>query len=130
MERRRNGHSPSWPRPKISQIAPASGSSYEEHAAVSVRGKARAEVEFGSQLLLGEAAEVALAADPKVKQKSGRVFSSWAPPREYGFTGLNGARPGWGKYARKTYGKYKICDERFYSCCVPGLAELIFPDWF
>jgi hypothetical protein len=29
---------------------------YEDHAAVCVRGKAEAEVEFGSQLLLGEAA--------------------------------------------------------------------------
>lgn len=33
---------------------------YEEHAAVYVRGKAGAEVEFGSQLLLGEAASGAI----------------------------------------------------------------------
>lgn len=25
---------------------------------------------------------------------------------------------------------HKICDERFYSYWVPGLVELIFPDWF
>jgi hypothetical protein len=75
-------------------------------------------------------AVVALAADPKVKGKSGRVFSSWALAREYGFTDLDGTRPDWGKHARKKYGKYKICDERFYSYCVPGLVELIFPDWF
>jgi len=75
-------------------------------------------------------AVVALAADPKVKEKSGRVFSSWALAREYGFTDLDGTRPDWGKYARKKYGKYKICDERFYSYWVPGLVELIFPDWF
>jgi hypothetical protein len=25
---------------------------------------------------------------------------------------------------------HKICDERFYSYWVPGLIELIFPDWF
>ena len=75
-------------------------------------------------------AVVALAADPKVKDKSGRVFSSWALAREYGFTDLDGTRPDWGKYARKKYGKYKICDERFYSYWVPGLVELIFPDWF
>ena len=75
-------------------------------------------------------AVVALAADPKVKAKSGRVFSSWALAREYGFTDLDGTRPDWGKYARKKYGKYKICDERFYSYWVPGLVELIFPDWF
>jgi NAD(P)-dependent dehydrogenase (short-subunit alcohol dehydrogenase family) len=75
-------------------------------------------------------AVVALAADPKVKKKSGRVFSSWALAREYGFTDLDGTRPDWGRYARKKYGKYKICDERFYSYWVPGLVELIFPDWF
>src|SRR5207253_1641152 len=60
-------------------------------------------------------AVVALAADRKVKKKSGRVFSSWVLAREYGFTDLDGARPDWGNFARKKYGKYKICDERFYS---------------
>jgi NAD(P)-dependent dehydrogenase (short-subunit alcohol dehydrogenase family) len=75
-------------------------------------------------------AVVALAADPKVKKKSGRVFSSWALAREYGFTDLDGTQPHWGNYARKKYGKYKICDKRFYSYWVPGLIELIFPDWF
>jgi NAD(P)-dependent dehydrogenase (short-subunit alcohol dehydrogenase family) len=75
-------------------------------------------------------AVVALAADPKVKSKSGRVFSSWALAREYGFTDFDGTRPDWGRYARKKYGKYKICDDQFYSYWVPGLVELIFPDWF
>jgi len=75
-------------------------------------------------------AVVALAADPKVGEKSGRVFSSWGLAREYGFTDLDGTRPDWGKYASKKYGKYKICDERFYSYWVPGLVELMFPDWF
>lgn len=75
-------------------------------------------------------AVVALASDSKVQEKSGRVFSSWALAREYGFTDLDGTQPNWGTYARKKYGKYKICDERFYSYWVPGLIELIFPDWF
>jgi NAD(P)-dependent dehydrogenase (short-subunit alcohol dehydrogenase family) len=75
-------------------------------------------------------AVVALAADPNVKKKSGRVFSSWGLAREYGFTDLDGTRPNWGNHARRKYGKYKICDERFYSYWVPGLIELIFPDWF
>ena len=75
-------------------------------------------------------AVVALASDPKVKEKTGRVFSSWALAREYGFTDLDGTQPHWGNYARKKYGKYKICDDRFYSYWVPGLVELIFPDWF
>jgi NAD(P)-dependent dehydrogenase (short-subunit alcohol dehydrogenase family) len=75
-------------------------------------------------------AVVALATDPKVKKKSGRVFSSWALAREYGFTDLDGTQPHWGNYARKKYGKYKICDEGFYSYWVPGLVEMMFPDWF
>jgi NAD(P)-dependent dehydrogenase (short-subunit alcohol dehydrogenase family) len=75
-------------------------------------------------------AVVALAADPSVKKKTGRVFSSWGRAREYGFTDLDGTQPHWGDHARKKYGKYKICDELFYSYWVPGLIELIFPDWF
>jgi len=75
-------------------------------------------------------AVVALAADPKVNKKTGRVFSSWALAKEYGFTDLDGTQPHWGNYARKKYGKYKICDEQFYSYWVPGLIEMIFPDWF
>lgn len=75
-------------------------------------------------------AVAALAADPKVKAKSGRVFSSWALAREYGFTDIDGTQPHWGNHARKKYGKYKICDERFYSYWVPGLVDLMFPDWF
>jgi hypothetical protein len=59
-----------------------------------------------------------------------RVFSSWALAREYGFTDLDRTQPNWGDHARKKYEKYKICDERFYSYWVPGLVELIFPDWF
>jgi NAD(P)-dependent dehydrogenase (short-subunit alcohol dehydrogenase family) len=73
---------------------------------------------------------VTLASDPKVMKKTGRVFSSWALAREYGFTDLDGTQPHWGNYARKKYGKYKICDDKFYSYWVPGLVELIFPDWF
>jgi len=73
---------------------------------------------------------VMLASDPKVMNKTGRVFSSWALAREYGFTDLDGTQPHWGNYARKKYGKYKICDDKFYSYWVPGLVELIFPDWF
>jgi NAD(P)-dependent dehydrogenase (short-subunit alcohol dehydrogenase family) len=75
-------------------------------------------------------AVVAVAADPKAMKKSGRVFSSWALAREYGFTDLDGTQPHWGNYATKKYGKYKICDEKFYSYWTPGLIELVFPDWF
>jgi NAD(P)-dependent dehydrogenase (short-subunit alcohol dehydrogenase family) len=73
---------------------------------------------------------VALATDPNVMNKTGRVFSSWALAGEYGFTDLDGSQPHWGDYARKKYGKYKICDDQFYSYWTPGLIDLIFPDWF
>lgn len=75
-------------------------------------------------------AVTALAADPQAMKKSGRVYSSWALAREYGFTDIDGRQPHWGNYARKTYGKYKICDDKFYSYWAPGLIDLIFPDWF
>jgi len=75
-------------------------------------------------------AVVALAADPRAIKKTGRVYSSWALAREYGFTDLDGSQPHWGNYARKKYGRYKICDDKFYSYWAPGLIELIFPDWF
>jgi NAD(P)-dependent dehydrogenase (short-subunit alcohol dehydrogenase family) len=75
-------------------------------------------------------AVVALAADPDVMKKSGRVYSTWGLAREYGFTDLDGTQPDWGAHARGKYGKYKICDEEFYSYWAPGLIDLIFPDWF
>jgi NAD(P)-dependent dehydrogenase (short-subunit alcohol dehydrogenase family) len=75
-------------------------------------------------------AVVALATDRDVIKKTGRVFSSWNLAREYGFTDLDGTQPHWGDYAHKKYGDYKICDDEFYSYWVPGLVELVFPDWF
>jgi NAD(P)-dependent dehydrogenase (short-subunit alcohol dehydrogenase family) len=75
-------------------------------------------------------AVVALATDPTVMNKTGRVLSSWALAREYGFTDLDGTQPHWGDYAREKYGSYKICDDEFYSYWSPGLIEKIFPDWF
>ena len=40
----------------------------------------------------------ALAADPHVAQKSGRLLSSWGLAQEYGFTDLDGRRPDWGSF--------------------------------
>jgi NAD(P)-dependent dehydrogenase (short-subunit alcohol dehydrogenase family) len=40
----------------------------------------------------------ALAADPNIAQKSGRVFTSWGLAEEYSFTDIDGRRPNWGKY--------------------------------
>ena len=38
----------------------------------------------------------ALAADPKLLDRSGQLFSSWELAREYGFTDADGRRPDWG----------------------------------
>ena len=65
-------------------------------------------------------AVVALATDPNVMNKTGRVYSSWALAREYGFTDLDGTQPHWGNYARKKYGKYKICDDTSTPTGPPG----------
>ena len=40
----------------------------------------------------------ALAADPRVLDKSGGLYSSWELAREYGFTDLDGSRPDWGQH--------------------------------
>ena len=107
-----------------------------KNAAKKKRGNSENQNDAPSDFMVSESpryigrAVVALAADRQVSKKSGRVFSSWALAREYGFTDIDGTQPHWGNYARKKYGKYKICDERFYSYWVPGLVELIFPDWF
>lgn len=43
-------------------------------------------------------AVAALAADPNVSLKSGRVFASWTLAREYGFKDRDGRQPDWGRY--------------------------------
>ncbi|MBI1743531.1 SDR family NAD(P)-dependent oxidoreductase [Candidatus Acetothermia bacterium] len=43
-------------------------------------------------------AVAALASDPKIFKKTGKVFSSWRLAREYGFTDIDGRQPDWGKY--------------------------------
>lgn len=61
-------------------------------------------------------AVVALATDPKVFKKSGRVFAAWDLGPEYGFTDVDGRRPdvvGWFKENLPQW-EWKICDEEFY----------------
>ncbi|MGC1399189.1 MAG: hypothetical protein WA827_11585, partial [Candidatus Binatus sp.] len=43
-------------------------------------------------------AVVALATDPNVASKTGKVFSSWTLAREYGFHDSDGSQPDWGAY--------------------------------
>ncbi|MBW7456802.1 SDR family NAD(P)-dependent oxidoreductase, partial [Paenibacillus sepulcri] len=50
--------------------------------------------------LLGQGV-AALAADPDVSEKSGKVFGSWQLSDEYGFVDVDGRKPHWGNYAKK-----------------------------
>src|SRR5262249_15284967 len=84
-------------------------------------------LESETPLFVGRAV-AALAADPDVAKKSGRVFSSWGLSDEYGFTDAGGARPHWGRFAEAKYGKTPRCDEGFYAYW-KGLGEIAFPDW-
>ena len=43
-------------------------------------------------------AVAALAADPKVASKSGKVYASWTLAKEYLFSDQDGTRPDWGRY--------------------------------
>jgi NAD(P)-dependent dehydrogenase (short-subunit alcohol dehydrogenase family) len=75
-------------------------------------------------------AVAALAADPNVMQKTGRVLSSWSLAEEFGFTDIDGRQPHWGNYFEKTFGKrIKSCDEVFYDYWWDGPIQAVFPDW-
>jgi len=64
-------------------------------------------------------AVVALAADPHIAKKSGRVFSSWGLSDEY-----------WGSHAKKKYGDVmRPCDEGFYLYWTGGMVDSISPNW-
>jgi NAD(P)-dependent dehydrogenase (short-subunit alcohol dehydrogenase family) len=54
-------------------------------------------LESESPLFVGRAV-AALAADPKVRDRTGMLFSSWELAREYGFTDYDGRRPDWGRH--------------------------------
>lgn len=47
-------------------------------------------------------AVAALAADPKVHEKTGRVFASWTLAREYGFTDIDGRKPDWWAFLERS----------------------------
>ena len=54
-------------------------------------------LESESPLYVGRAI-AALAADPKVRERTGMLFSSWELARDYGFTDYDGRRPDWGRH--------------------------------
>jgi NAD(P)-dependent dehydrogenase (short-subunit alcohol dehydrogenase family) len=54
-------------------------------------------LESESPLFVGRAV-AALAADPKVQDRTGMLVSSWELARAYGFTDYDGRRPDWGRH--------------------------------
>jgi NAD(P)-dependent dehydrogenase (short-subunit alcohol dehydrogenase family) len=75
-------------------------------------------------------AVAALAADPDIMKKSGRVFSTWGLSDEYAFTDADGSRPHWGRHFEAKYGKtFKSCDEGFYAYWTGGPVDTMFADW-
>jgi len=71
----------------------------------------------------------ALAADPEVKSKSGKVFASWTLAHEYGFTDVDGSRPDWGTHFEQTFGtRYRTFDDDLYAAFL-GPGEVVFSDW-
>lgn len=73
-------------------------------------------------------AVAALAADPNVGAKAGRVYSSWMLSREYGFTDVDGSRPDWGAYFEKKYGRSPMADDAAYASWLDSPIDLVFPD--
>ena len=55
-------------------------------------------LESESPLFVGRAV-AALAADPRVHDRTGMLLSSWEVARSYGFTDYDGRRPDWGRHA-------------------------------
>ncbi len=75
-------------------------------------------------------AVAALAADPEVMRKSGRVFSSWDLSDEYGFADMDGSKPHWGRHWEKAFGKpLRPMDEGFYAYGKDSPIEPVMPDW-
>lgn len=61
-------------------------------------------------------AVAALASDPNVMQKTGRVYASWTLAKEYGFTDVDGRTPDWGtRFHEKVMPDYKPADDGFYA---------------
>jgi NAD(P)-dependent dehydrogenase (short-subunit alcohol dehydrogenase family) len=71
----------------------------------------------------------ALAADPHLMKKSGRVFSSWTLSDEYPFCDADGCRPHWGRYCTAKFGDMKPCNDAFYEHWTGGAMDALFGDW-
>ena len=71
----------------------------------------------------------ALAADPNLMKKSGRVFSSWGLSEEYPFCDADGRRPHFGRHYEKAYSAtMNPCDEGFYKYWFGGPIDAAYAD--
>jgi NAD(P)-dependent dehydrogenase (short-subunit alcohol dehydrogenase family) len=85
-------------------------------------------LESESPLYVGRGV-AALASDPNVKQKSGKVFASWTLAHEYGLTDADGSRPDLGAHFAKAFGaRYRTFDDDLYGAFA-GPGEAVFKDW-
>ena len=75
-------------------------------------------------------AVAALAADPDLFKKSGRVFSSWRLSDEYLFTDADGSRPHWGRHFAATTGpNSNTATTPFTNDWTDPAVDALFPDW-
>jgi NAD(P)-dependent dehydrogenase (short-subunit alcohol dehydrogenase family) len=82
-------------------------------------------------------AVAALAADPNVSKKSGRVYGSWELAEEYGFTDIDGRRPNIERSAKdffkQTYGvdiAPRKLDDTFYDYLTYNpVLDHMYPNW-
>ncbi|QSQ27903.1 SDR family NAD(P)-dependent oxidoreductase [Pyxidicoccus parkwayensis] len=75
-------------------------------------------------------AVAALAADPNVGAKAGRVFASWDLAREYGFTDVDGSQPHWAEHFSRTYATpYPAANEAAYAAWLDSPIERVRPSW-
>jgi NAD(P)-dependent dehydrogenase (short-subunit alcohol dehydrogenase family) len=65
----------------------------------------------------------ALAADPEVARRNGRVWSSWDLAREYDLRDVDGSRPDWGEHFGRKYGPWRSADEAAYASWFGGPLE-------
>jgi NAD(P)-dependent dehydrogenase (short-subunit alcohol dehydrogenase family) len=72
----------------------------------------------------------ALAADPRVGARAGRVFASWTLAREYGLLDVDGRRPDWGAYFAQAFGRpWPEADAQAYASWFDGPMDAVAPDF-
>ncbi len=81
-------------------------------------------IESETPLFVGRAI-AALANDPNVARKNGRVFASWDLGEEYGIVDADGRRPHFMRWMKANMPElaWKKCDDAFYEYCSTKMTE-------